>query len=480
MFAGSDVSAAIYRIMLSKNLKQFFKDVWEALSGTEQDFTEGKLSRAILLLSIPMVLEMVMESTFAIVDIYFVQQLGADAVAIVGITESMLSIIYAIAWGLSFAATSIVSRRIGEHNHDGAARAAFQSIVAGSLVSLAIAVIGIFGSKTLLAWMGSSDKMIEEGWKFTTIMISGNIIIMMLFINNAIFRSSGDAAIAMRVLLVANVINMFLDPCFIFGWGPFPELGVTGAAVATTTGRGLAVIFQFWMLSRGKHRVKITRHHLHFDWKLIKHIFEVAGGGIAQNIIGTASWIFLMVIIAKFGSVVVAAYTVAIRIVIFALLPSWGLSNAASTLVGQNLGANKPQRAEKAVVASAVVSLVVLGIIGLIFVFFPTQVVQLITSDQEVVPLAAESLRIISYGFLLYGVGMVMIQAFNGSGDTNTPTYINFFCFWLIEIPIAWILSIVWGFHQNGVYISIVIAESCIALTAFYLFRKGRWKEKKV
>ncbi len=466
--------------MLSKNINQFFRDVWEALTGTEQDFTEGKLSRAILLLSIPMVLEMVMESTFAIVDIYFVQKLGADAVAIVGITESMISIIYAIAWGLSFAATSIVSRRIGEHNPDGAARAAFQSIVAGTLVSLSIAMIGVFGSKTLLTWMGSSSKVIEEGWMFTSIMITGNVIIMLLFINNAIFRSSGDAAIAMKVLIVANIINMVLDPCFIFGWGPFPELGVTGAAVATTTGRGLAVIYQFWLLSRGKHRIKIRWHHVHFDWKLIKHIFEVAGGGIAQNLIGTASWIFLMVIVAKFGSVVVAAYTVAIRIIIFALLPSWGLSNAASTLVGQNLGAGKPDRAEKAVIFSALVNFFVLGIVGAVFVFFPTQIVQLITNDPDVVPYAAESLRTISYGFILFGVGMVMIQAFNGSGDTNTPTYINFFCFWLLEIPLAWFLAMSLGLHQVGVYISIVAAESAIAIIAFILFRKGKWKEKKV
>jgi putative MATE family efflux protein len=466
--------------MFSKNLKQFFKDVWEALSGTEQDFTEGKLSRAILLLSIPMVLEMVMESTFAIVDIYFVQKLGADAVAVVGITESMLSIIYAIAWGLSFAATSIVSRRIGEHNYDGAARAAFQSIVAGSIVSFSIAIIGIFGSRKLLTLMGASPAVIEQGWEFTTIMISGNIIIMLLFINNAIFRSSGDAAIAMKVLLVANAINIFLDPCLIFGWGPFPELGVTGAAYATTIGRGLAVIFQFWLLSRGKHRIRIAWKHIHFDWKLIKHIFEVAGGGIAQNIIGTASWVFLMIIIAKFGSVIVAAYTVAIRIIIFALLPSWGLSNAASTLVGQNLGAGKPERAEKAVWASAIVNFIVLGITGAVFIIFPVQVVSLISNDPEVIPFAAESLRIISYGFLFYGVGMVMIQAFNGAGDTNTPTYINFFCFWLLEIPLAWFLAMTLGMHQNGVYFSIVAAESCIAITAFILFRKGKWKLKVV
>lgn len=461
-------------------LKQFLKDVWEALTGTEQDFTEGKLSRAIMLLSIPMVLEMVMESTFAIVDIYFVQKLGPEAVAIVGVTESMLSLIYAIAWGLSFAATSIVSRRIGEHNHEGASRAAFQSIVAGTLVSLLIATVGIFGSKTLLTWMGSSKEMVEEGWMYPAIMITSNVIIMLLFINNAIFRSSGDAAIAMKVLVVANIINIVLDPCFIFGWGPFPELGVTGAAVATTTGRAIAVIYQFWLLGRGKHRIKIGLRHIHFDFKLIRHIFSVAGGGIAQNIIGTASWIFLMAIVSSFGSVVVAGYTIAIRIIIFALLPSWGLSNAASTLVGQNLGANKPARAEKAVWASALVNLIFLGITGVIFIFFPEAVVKLITNDAHIIPYAAESLRIISYGFLLYGVGMVMIQAFNGSGDTNTPTYINFFCFWLFEIPLAWITSMVFGMEQHGVYFSIVAAESLIAIIALILFKKGKWKLQKV
>jgi putative MATE family efflux protein len=466
--------------MLFNRFKQFLRDVWESISGTEQDFTEGKLSRAILLLSIPMVLEMVMESTFAIVDIYFVQKLGANAVAVIGITESMLSIIYAIAWGLSFSATSIVSRRIGEHNPEGAANAAFQSMVAGTLVSLAIASLGIFGSRWLLRIMGSNPEMIAEGWKYPAIMISGNVIIMLLFINNAIFRSSGDAAIAMRVLLFANLINAVLDPCLIFGIGPFPKLGVTGAAVATTTGRSLAVLFQLWLLFRGNYRIKLARRHIRFDWKLIKHIFEVAGGGIAQNIIATASWIFLMVIIARFGSVIVAGYTVAIRIIIFALLPSWGLSNAASTLVGQNLGAGKPERAEKAVWFAALVNLLVLGITGVFFMLIPSSVVRLITDDPAVIPMAAESLRVISYGFLFYGVGMVMIQAFNGSGDTNTPTIINFFCFWLFQIPFAWVFSIVLHLNQVGVYLSIAVTESMIALVALYLFRKGKWKEKKV
>jgi putative MATE family efflux protein len=460
--------------------KQFFKDIWEAIAGTEQDFTEAKLSRAILLLSIPMVLEMVMESTFAIVDIIFVQKLGSDAVAVVGITESLLTIAYSIAWGLSISTTSIVSRRIGEKNHEGANRAAFQSILAGSLVSLIIGSLGILWAKDLLRLMGSSPEMIEKGWKFTAIMLGGNVIIMLLFINNAIFRSSGDAAIAFRVLLIANVLNIILDPCFIFGIGPFPKLGVTGAAVATTTGRGIAVLIQFWLLFRGKFRVQIRSRHILFDWALIKHIFAVSAGGIGQNIIGTSSWIFLMRIVSSFGTTVVAGYTIAIRIIIFALLPSCGFSNAASTLVGQNLGAKKPDRAEKAVWATALINFVFQGIIGILFITYPVFFVKLITQNSDVIPFAAESLRIISYGFFFYGVSMVMVQAFNGSGDTTTPTIINIFCFWLFEIPLAIFMANILGMKESGVYLSIAIAESTIAIVAIFLFRKGKWKEKMV
>lgn len=461
-------------------IKQLVKDVWEALSGTEQDFTEGKLSRAILLLSIPMVLEMVMESTFAIADIIFVQKLGADAIAVVGLTESMLTVVYAIAWGLSFSTTSIVSRRIGEKDHEGASLSAFQSIIAGTLVSAVIAIVGILSAKSLLGLMKASPEMIENGWKFPAIMLGGNVIIMLLFINNAIFRSSGDAVIAMRVLFFANLINIILDPCLIFGLGPFPKLGVTGAAVATTTGRGLAVLFQFWMLFGARHRVQIKRRHMRLDWKLIRHIFAVSAGGIGQNIIATASWIFLMRIISGFGSAVVAGYTVAIRIIIFTLLPSWGLSNAASTLVGQNLGADKPERAEKSVWATTIVNLIFQGLVGILFISYPSFFVGLITSEKDVIPFAAESLRIISYGFFFYGIGMVMTQAFNGAGDTNTPTVINFFCFWILELPLAVLLSYTLGFRESGVYYSIVVAESCIAIVAFLLFRRGKWKEKKV
>jgi putative MATE family efflux protein len=461
-------------------IKQLFKDLWEAISGTEQDFTEAKLSRAILLLSIPMVLEMVMESTFAIVDIIFVQKLGSNAVAVVGITESLLTITYSVAWGLSMSTTSIVSRRIGEKNHEGANNAAFQSILAGIMVSILIGIPGIIYSDELLGLMGSSPEMIKEGWKFPAIMLGGNIIIMLLFINNAIFRSSGDAAIALRVLFIANVLNIVLDPCLIFGLGPFPKLGLTGAAVATTTGRSIAVVIQFWLLFRGNYRVKLGIRHIKFDWCLIKHIFAVSLGGIGQNIVATASWIFLMRIVSSFGSLVIAGYTIAIRIIIFALLPSWGLSNAASTLVGQNLGAKKPERAERAVWAAAAVNFIIQGIIGTLFIVFPNFFVGLIADDREVIPFAAESLKIIGYGFFFYGVGMVMVQAFNGAGDTNTPTFINIFCFWLMEIPIALVFAHTLKMNESGVYYSIVIAESTIAVVALILFRKGKWKEKMV
>jgi putative MATE family efflux protein len=459
---------------------KFFKELKEAIVGTEQDFTEVKLSKAILLLSIPMVLEMVMESTFAVVDIVFVQKLGSDAVAIVGLTESLISIVYSIAWGLSMSTTSIVSRRFGEKNYTGANNAAFQSIITGSSVALVLGGLGYLFSKKLLALMGASPEMITQGWTFTSILIGANVIIMMLFINNAIFRSSGDAAIALRILFIANVLNIILDPCLIFGWGPFPELGLTGAAVATTSGRAIAVLVQFYYLYKGKFRIKLGRINFFIDWCMIRHILMVSLGGIGQNIIATASWIFMVRVISGFGSVVVASYTIAIRIILFALLPSWGLSNAASTLVGQNLGAKKPERAERAVKISAIVNFMVQGVVGIIFILFPEFFIKLITSDASIIPLAADSLRIISYGFFFYGVGMVMVQAFNGAGDTTTPTLINIFCFWLFEIPLSLLLSYTFGLKENGVYYSIVIAESTIAIIAYYLFRKGNWKLRNV
>ncbi|MDX2413688.1 MAG: MATE family efflux transporter [Bacteroidales bacterium] len=463
-----------------RRFSNLYKDIVESISGSDLDFTEGKLSRAILILSIPMVLEMVMESIFAIADIWFVSKLGPDAVATVGITESMVTIVYAISIGLSMATSSIVSRRIGEKNHDKAARAAVQSILTGTLASLLIAIPGIIFASDLLRAMGANDTIVEEMSGYTSIMLGGNIVIMLLFIINAVFRSSGDAAISMRVLWIGNIINIILDPCFIFGIGPFPELGIKGAAVATTIGRGIAVLFQLYILIKGNKRVKILREHLRINFGLILKILKISMGGIGQNIIATSSWIFLVRIISEFGSAAVAGYTIAIRIVIFALLPSWGIANAAATLVGQNLGAKKPDRAEKAVWITGVVNMILLTAFGIIMILFPGYFIRLFIDDPEVVKSGITGLKIVSIGFISYGLGMVLVNAFNGAGDTATPTKINIVAFWMIEIPLAYFLGIKLTMAETGVFIAIVIAETVLTLIALMAFRRGKWKENEV
>jgi len=460
--------------------KSFLRNVNEAVSGTEQDFTEGKLSRAILLLSIPAVLEMVMESIFVIVDIYFVSKLGANAVATVGITESMITIIYAIAIGLGTATTSMVSRRIGEKNHDAASVAAFQAILTGMIVSICIGLPGAFFAKRLLGFMGASKPIIDSMSGYTTIMLGGNIVIMMLFIINAIFRSAGDAAVAMKVLWIGNIINIILDPCLIFGLGPFPHLGVTGAAIATNIGRGTAVIIQFYLLFNGKKRIKLMTKHLIVNFRVMTKLLKLSFGSIGQNLIGTSSWIALVRIISLFGSEVVAGYTIAMRIIGFTLLPSWGISNAASTLVGQNLGAKKPDRAERSVWITGWVNMILLGIIGLILVLFPETFIRFFINDENVVISGVLGLRIVSIGFIAYGLGMVLVNSFNGAGDTSTPLKINIFAFWLIEIPLAWLLAIKAGFNEEGVFIAIVVAESLMTIIALIVFRRGKWKLKEV
>jgi len=461
-------------------LKSFFNNVSEAVSGTEQDYTEGKLSRAILLLSIPAVLEMVMESVFVIVDIYFVSKLGANAVATVGITESMVTIIYAIAIGLGTATTSMVSRRIGEKNTDAASVAAFQAILTGLIVSICIGLPGAFFAKRLLGFMGASKPIIDSMSGYTTIMLGGNMVIMMLFIINAIFRSAGDAAVAMKVLWIGNIINIILDPCLIFGLGPFPHLGVTGAAVATNIGRGTAVIIQFYLLFNGKKRIKLMTKHLIVNFRIMTKLLKLSFGSIGQNLIGTSSWIALVRIISLFGSEVVAGYTIAMRIIGFTLLPSWGISNAASTLVGQNLGAKKPDRAERSVWITGWVNMILLGIIGLILVLFPETFIRFFINDENVVISGVLGLRIVSIGFIAYGLGMVLVNSFNGAGDTSTPLKINIFAFWLVEIPLAWLLAIKAGFNEEGVFIAIVVAESLMTIIALIVFRRGKWKLKEV
>lgn len=458
---------------LAKNLK-------EAIAGTDQDFTNGKLSRAIFLLAVPMVLEMIMESMFAVADIFFVSKLGADAIATVGITESMVTIVYAIGFGLATSTSSIVSRRIGEKDPGKAAMAATQGIWTGILASVLIAVPGIIWAEDLLQMMGTSPNMVSEMSGYTKLMLGGNAVIMLLFIINSIFRSAGDAAVAMKILWFANLINIILDPILIFGLGPIPSFGVTGAAIATTTGRGLAVCYQLYLLFHGTRRIRISLRDFKIRPEVMWKLVRISFGGIAQNLIATSSWIGLVRIISMFGSVAVAGYTIAIRIILFALLPSSGLSNAASTLTGQNLGASKPERAERAVWFAARANMMMLALIGAILMIFPEFFIRLFIREDEVVASGITALRIISAGFVAYGAGMVLVNAFNGAGDTLTPTRINVFCFWLFEIPLAYLLAVPSGLSQSGVYIAIVTAESTMTAVTWWLFRKGRWKLKKV
>jgi putative MATE family efflux protein len=478
--------------MSDKNTISFFvqlkslqwKSIWinikEAISGTDRDFTSDSIGKALFILSIPMVLEMIMESVFAVVDIFFVSRLGADAVATVGITESSMTIVYAIAMGLSTATTALVSRRIGEKKAGKAGLVAFQAIISGLVVSILIAIPGIIYAKEFLLLMGASEEMADAGYMFPAIMFGGNAVIMLLFIINAVFRSSGDAAVSMRVLVMGNLINIILDPLLIFGIGPFPELGLMGAAIATTIGRGLAVCYQFYLLFRGHKRIRLELKYLQIKLKVMIQLFRLSAGGILQYTIATSSWIALYRIISELGSEVLAGYTISIRIVVFVLLPSWGLSNAASTLVGQNLGAKQPERAERTVWITGYINMVLLGLVGLILIFFPEAFIRLFIDNPEVVRNGAISLRIISIGFVSYAMGMVLTQAFNGSGDTATPTRINLFCFWLFEIPLAYFLAIALDMKIYGISIAIVAAETALTITAWYYFRKGKWKMVKV
>jgi len=427
-----------------------------------------------------MVLEMAMESIFAIVDVYFVSGLGPSAVATVGLTESVLTLIYAIAIGFAMGTTAMVARRIGEKHTGEAADTAVQSVLVGLIASIPVAVAGIFFAKDVLSLMGAESWVLDHGFRYTRWMLGGNVVIMLIFIMNAIFRGAGDAAIAMRVLWVANGVNIVLDPALIRGWGPFPEMGIEGAAVATVIGRGIGVAMQFYVLFHGARHIRVLRSHLHVNatvmWKLIK----VSLGGIGQFIIATSSWIGLVRIMSEFGSEALAGYTIATRIIIFTFLPAWGLSNAAATLVGQNLGARQPDRAERSVWLTGIANMVFMGLVAIVYVVWNDQLVGLFTHEPAVVAVGADCLRIVSYGYLFYAWELVMVQAFNGAGDTMTPTRLNLVCFWLIEIPLAYGLAMRTDAGPHGVYWSIVIAESIAGLGAIVLFRRGRWKTRMV
>ena len=457
-----------------------WSSIREALRGSHQDYTAGNLNRAILLLAIPMVLEMVLESLFAVVDVLWVGRLGANAVATVGLTESLLALVFSIGIGLSMSTTAMVARRIGEKDPVDAAIAGAQAIFLGLLISLAIGIPAFIFAPQLLRLMGASPEIVATGSGYARIALGGCGAIVMLFLNNAIFRGAGDAAIAMRLLWVSNILNLILDPCLIFGLGPFPRLGVTGAALATFSGRSIGVLYQFYRLMKGSERIRIPPSLLRLNPRVMWRLIRVSLTGILQFAIANTSWIALVRIVSVFGAAALAGYTIAIRIIIFVILPSWGLSNAAATLVGQNLGAGHPQRAEQAVWRTGLYNMLFLGIIGVVFIFTATPLVRLFTHDPAVVPLAASALRILSYGNIAYAYGMVMLQSFNGAGDTVTPTIVNFFGFWVLEIPLAWWLALHQGLRSTGVFLSIVIAQAAVAIAGILLFRRGKWKRQKI
>ena len=458
----------------------FWSSVREAIRGSHQDFTAGNLNRAILLLAIPMVLEMVLESLFAVVDVFWVGRLGADSVATVGLTESLLSLVFAIGLGLSLSTTAMVARRIGEKDPSAAAVAGVQAIVLGLSISALVGVPCLIYAPQLLRLMGASPAIVTVGSGYARVALGGSGAILMLFLNNAIFRGAGDAAIAMRLLWVSNIINLILDPCLIYGVGPFPKLGVTGAAVATFTGRSIGVLYQFYRLLRGTERIRILKRQLRVNFRVLLRLVRVSLTGVLQFAIAHTSWIGLVRIVSIFGASALAGYTIAIRILIFVLLPSWGLSNAAATLVGQNLGAKQPERAEKSVWRTGFYNMLFLGSVGVFFVIFAEPVIRLFTQDPAVVPQGVSALRILCYGNIGYAYGMVMLQAFNGAGDTVTPTFVHLFGFWVLEIPVAYALALPARQGPNGVYWAIVIAEAAIATAGILLFRRGRWKRQEI
>ncbi len=458
----------------------FWAVLREAVRGSSRDLTQGPIGLAIFLLAVPMILEMSMESLFAVVDIFFVAKLGADAVAIVGLTESVMALIYAFAFGFAIGATATVARRTGEGDAEGAAKSAAHVIYCGVIVSLVISAIGLIFTPQILTILGAKPHILVEGSRFMRIMVGGNAVVLFIFLLNAIFRGAGDAAIAMRVLILANGLNMILSPCFIFGVGFFPELGVTGAAVGTTIGRGIGVAYAAWCLFRVGGRIHVSRESWRFDPKLLWKLIKLSSTGVFQLLVATASWTALMPIIAGFGEVAIAGYVIALRVVMFALLPALGLSNAAATMVGQNLGAGKPERSEAAVWKAAWFNAAFYFVIGLIFLFFSHPIIGIFTQEAEVLRYGTSALHIIAFGFAFYGLGMVLETAFNGAGDTWTPTYLNLFVFWIFEIPLAYLLAYRFGMGPDGVFWAITLAFSLLAVASGLLFRRGTWKLKTV
>ncbi|UHQ24470.1 MATE family efflux transporter [Lysobacter sp. 5GHs7-4] len=471
--AGSDVAPHVPSGSL-------WSEIREAVRGTNADYTKIPLRRAVFLLAVPMVLELVLESTFAVVDIFFVAKLGPSAVATVGLTESYLFLLYAVAMGLAMAVTAVIARRIGEGRREEAAVSAAQAIFIALLVSVLPAIVGIVYAQDLLRLMGADAWSIEHGYRYTQWMLGGNAVIMLLFVINAIFRGAGDAAIAMRVLWLSNGLNILLCPLLIFGLGPVPALGIEGAAIATNIGRGVGVLFQLWVLFRGGKHIHVAAAQLRWQGAVLWHIVRTSLGGVGQMIVAMTSWIFLMRILASIGSEAVAGATIAIRIMMFTMMPAWGMSNAAATLVGQNLGAQQPERAEASVWQIGWYNMAYLVVVSVLFFAFPNQLIGFFTEDAKVIEVGAQWLRILSYSFFIYGWWMVTVQAFNGAGDTMTPTKINVVFFWLIQIPLSYALAIGLGWQHTGVFWAVFVSETSVGLFTLWLFKRGRWKTVQV
>lgn len=462
------------------SISNVFRLFLSALKGEETEFTKGSINRAIILLSIPMIAEMIMESLFAVVDVFFVSQVSVNAIATVGLTESVLMIIYSIAVGLSMAVTAVVSRRIGEKNYHKASNAAFQAILLSVIIGVLLGIPGYVFASDILHLMGGDKELIAEGVGYTKIMYAGNLSIILIFLINGIFRGAGNASIAMRSLWIANGLNIILDPIFIFGWGPIPAFGVEGAAIATTTGRGIGVLYQVFFLLNGKSLIKIGMENLVTRWKTIREIIVVSGGGIFQFLVESASWIFLVRVISNFGAEALAGYTIAFRVIVFTLLPSWGMANAAATLVGQNLGANQPERAEQSAWTTALWNTIFLVTVAIIFFIFAHPILSVFGVGDEVKRIGIEALRIICFGYIFFAYGMVLGQAFNGAGDTYTPLIISLIVFWAIQIPLAYLLSVYYDWGPNGVFFCIALCHSLYAVIAIALFKRGKWKLVKV
>jgi putative MATE family efflux protein len=460
--------------------KRYLALIRQAMSGEEQSYTSGSIDRAIVLLSIPMILEMAMESLFAVVDAFFVARINTESVATVGLTESVLTLVYSLAIGLSAAATAMVSRRVGEGDREAAAKAGSQAIVIALVLSVLIAIPGYFFAKDILLFLAKDPAVAETGYRFTQLLLTANLPILLLWMLNGIFRGAGDATTAMRALWIANAVNIVLCPLFIFGWGPVPAMGVLGSAIATTTGRSIGVLYQLWQLFGVGRIIQLKINQLRPDPAILTRLLTIASGSTGQYLIASASWVVLIAILGQISKEVTAGYTIAIRIVIFAILPSWGMANAAATLVGQNLGAGQPDRAERSAWRASQFNLGFMAVVSLLYIVFAPNLIGIFTQEPIALEAGVQALRIIGSGYVFFGYGMILTQALNGAGDTFTPTLLNFVCFWLIETPLAWLLALTFGWGQTGVYLSIVIAESILALAAIWLFKRGRWKLAQV